>query len=505
MRKYHKVIISGDLVTMGEGTGLVHIAPGHGLDDYLIGVKNRLPVFSPVGPSGLYTEEAGSYSGIKVPGDANAKVMEDLSAGGAILGKGSIRHSYPHCWRCDTKLIYMATDQWFFNTQKVKKKLIRENSKVVWHPSEARGWQESVLESSPDWCISRQRYWGVPLPVWQCGKCNSTTTIGSIKELGERAVNKERVDALKDMHMPYIDAITLKCDGCGFDMKRVSDILDVWFDAASSFRASMTEEEFSRLFPVDYIIEGKDQLRGWFSSQLKVSVMAYGKKPFRHIGIDGMLLDEKGREMHKKLGNYVGLDEIYNSVGADTFRLWCTDHTPWLDLNWNKTELKDAGRTVLILYNISNLLSEYQSALDFKPKFRGRMSTTGLDIEEAWILSRLESTIKGVTGVLDDYRAFDAAELIKRFVTEDVSRFYLKLAKKSILYGSKKKARQVINVINYVLYKLLVMISPITPFVAEEVYLERYTNRGEHIPRRLAEAECKVHRHWDRQKDGDHA
>ncbi len=477
MRKHHKVILSESLVTMGEGTGLVHIAPGHGLEDYLIGVKNRLPIFSPVGPSGLYTGEAGAYNGIQVPGDANLKVMEDLSEKGAMFGKGSIRHSYPHCWRCDTKLIYIATDQWFFNIQKIKKRLISENSKVVWHPSEASGWQEDVLKSSPDWCVSRQRYWGTPMPIWQCGKCASTVTIGSIKELREHAINKEKVDALKDIHMPYIDAIILKCGGCGAEMKRVSDMIDVWFDAASSFRASMTEEEFSRWFPIDYIIEGKDQLRAWFSALLKVSVMVYGKKPYKNIGIDGMLLDEKGREMHKKLGNYVGLDEIYNSVGADTFRLWCTDHTPWLDLNWNRSELKDAGKAVLVLYNISNLLSEYQSSLGYKPKFRSRMSTSGLDVEEVWILSRLESTILEVTAALDDYRAFDAAELIKRFVTEDFSRFYLKLAKKSILYGSKKKARQVINAINYVLYKLLVIISPITPFVADGVYLERYANK----------------------------
>ncbi len=476
LRQYHKVILSEELVTMNEGTGIVHIAPGHGLDDYLLGVKNKLPIFSPVDESGFYTDGAGLYKGMKVPEDANKTVMKDLATLRVLLGQGSIRHSYPHCWRCDTKLIYIATEQWFLNVDKVKKKLLKENGSVVWHPAEAQGWLEDVLKTSPDWCISRQRYWGTPLPVWRCTNCDNRITIGSINELKEKAANKEKVDSLTDMHMPYIDEIIIKCSKCHSDMRRVSDVIDVWFDAGTSFRASMTADEFKRMFPIDYIIEGKDQLRGWFSYLLKVSVMAYGKRPYKHIGIDGMLLDQKGREMHKKLGNYVGLDEVHGTFGADTFRLWCADHTPWLDLSWNPSEVKDAGKAILILYNISNLLKEYQDALGYKPKMKKRMSSKGLDIEEAWILSRLESTIDEVTKSLDDYRAFDAAEALKRFAIEDFSRFYLKLAKKSILYGNKKKAKQAINVINYVLYRLLVALSPITPFMAETIYLERYAN-----------------------------
>ncbi len=478
MRNYHKVVMSEELVTMAEGTGIVHIAPGHGLDDYAVGMKNRLPILSPVTSDGKYTDDAGSYRGMAVPSDANRKVMDDLAQRSALLGRGTIRHSYPHCWRCDTKLIYMASEQWFLNIHRIKRKLIRENAKVMWHPPEASAWMEDVLASSPDWCISRQRYWGMPLPIWQCEKCDSYITVGSVQELKARAINKERVEALKDMHKPYIDAIMLRCEKCGSEMKRINDVIDVWFDSGSSFRASMTQEEFDRLFPIDYIIEGKDQLKNWFSYLLKVSAMAYGKRPYKNIGIDGMLLDEKGREMHKKLGNYVSLDEVYDFVGADTFRLWCTDHTPWLDLNWNESNLKDAGKAVLILYNISNLLGEYQNAAGYKPKLRKKMSTRGMDLEEAWIISRLESMIDEITKALDDYRAADAAALAKWFVTEDFSRFYLKLAKKSVLYGSRKKAHRVIDTISYVLYKTILAMSPIIPFATESIYLERYADGG---------------------------
>ncbi len=474
IRKSHKVIGSEELVSMSEGTGLVHIAPGHGLEDFAVGKQNKLPVVSPVNTDGTYTDEAGEYKGLKVPIEANKRVLDDLKASGVVLSHGSIRHSYPHCWRCDTKLIYLATEQWFFNIQKIKKKMITQNSKVVWHPPEAGKWQEDVLNASPDWCISRQRYWGIPLPIWTCTSCKNETLIGSLRELKEKAVDKHIVESLSDLHRPYIDKVKLKCDKCSAEMKRIPDVIDVWYDASIAFRASMTELEFAEMFPMDYIIEGKDQLRGWFSYLMKTSIMAYGKKPYKEIGVDGMLLDEKGKEMHKKLGNYVPLDDIIKTIGADTFRLWCTNHTPWLDLNYNKAEIKDAGKCILILYNASNLLSEYKELTGYTPTLKNSVSTSKLNKEDLWILSRLESTLRDATSYFDNYEGFNAADIIKRFITEDFSRFYLKIAKKRITEGKKSQSKAIVNVINYILYKSLVMISPITPFVADNVYLEVY-------------------------------
>lgn len=475
MREHHRVVFSEELVSMEEGTGLVHIAPGHGLDDYNLGVKNKLPVFSPVGQGGTYTEEAGKYAGLAVPGQANTKVMHDLKALGALLGSGTIRHSYPQCWRCDTKLIYIATEQWFFDVQKCKDNLTAENSKVSWHPPEARGWLDDVIRASPDWCVSRQRYWGIPLPIWGCKNCGTTKIIGSLRELRAGELETRGGPGLEDLHRPHIDKIIVKCPNCGGGMKRVPDVLDVWFDASIAFRASMTREEFDRMFPVDYILEGKDQLRGWFSYLLKASVMAYGSAPYRHVGVDGMLLDEHGREMHKKLGNYVGLEEIAKDPGADVFRLWCADHTPWLDLNWNREELRDAGKAIMILDNISNLINEYGEAAGYK---RGGMpplpAADGLRAEDRWILSSMESTIEKVTACLDDYRAFDAAEAIRGFITEDFSRFYLKLAKRRMTYGDADEAGRILGISSHLLFRSLVAISPITPFIAERIYLRDY-------------------------------
>ncbi len=473
-RKYHKVLAGEGIVSADEGTGIVHIAPGHGPEDYALGKKKRIPIFSPVDQHGNYTDEAGAYAGVNVF-DANERILSDLREIGALILKSKITHSYQHCWRCNTKLIYLAMPQWFINIQKIKKALVRANKRTIWHPPEVLGWMEDVLGSAPDWVISRQRYWGTPLPIWKCSSCSNFTVIGSIRELESKAITPARVHELKDLHKPYIDLIEIKCDKCGSTMSRIPDVSDVWFDSGVAHTSSLTKEEFNRLFPADFIIEGRDQVRGWFSSLLKTGVIAYGKAPYKKGVLDGMMLGSDGRQMHKSWGNGIDPEDMIKTAGADAARLWILSHTQHLDIIYNSNEISEAGRDIHLLYNISQLLAEYSQAISYAPKkVMKPRSLESLPYEDRWIISRINSVMEHVTAAYENYDLHTATTDVRLFVVEDFSRFYLKIAKKRITDGNRKEARLKIDIINYVLYNAIVLFSPIIPFITERVYLDVY-------------------------------
>jgi isoleucyl-tRNA synthetase len=471
-RKHHKVVMSEFMVSMEDGSGLVHIAPGNGVEDYALGVEKKLPIFSPVNPDSTYSEEAGEYAGIRVPADANKRVSADLEEAGALLFKGSVRHSYPHCWRCSNKLIFLATKQWFLNIKRIKKKLMKANERISWHPEQVKKWQNDILENSPDWCISRQRYWGIPMPIWICGGCKEMSVIGSFGELKERAKNKDYVSALSDYHRPYIDRVVLQCPKCGADQNRIKDIFDVWFDSSIAFRASLTAEQFGKFTATDLVVEYVEQIRGWFQYMLKVGAMAYGKSPFDNIMVHGIMAGNDGRKMSKSFGNYRPLGELAEFATADAFRLWSVGHDQILNRTLSDSEIKDSEKSITILHNVANLLEEYEKALDHKPKVGKRPSVAGLEKVDAWILSKLEAMIGGVTASLDSYNTSDAVEMIENFIIEDFSRFYLKSAKKRM--GEGRKGKRVVDIVDYVLFRTLLVSSPIIPFVTEGIYQERY-------------------------------
>ncbi len=478
-RKYHKVVAEEGFVSADEGTGLVHIAPGHGPADYALGMKKKIPIFSPVDQQGNYTEEAGEYKGMSVLGGANERVMEDLRGLGALALETSITHSYPHCWRCKTKLIFLSMPQWFINMQKIKKPLIRAVKKVKWYPPEVEGFMEEIVGTAPDWVISRQRYWGTPLPIWKCDSCGEFTVIGSLHELKEKAVDVKEVEGMKDLHKPHIDGIKIKCPKCGAHMGRIPDVADVWFDSGVAHTSSLSKEEFKKMFPADFIIEGRDQLRGWFSSLLKTGYIAYGKSPYRACGFDGFMLGTDGREMHKSLGNGVDPGDIIKTVGADAFRLWSLSHTQHLDIIYSASEISDAARDIHLLYNVSQLLAEYSQAMSYVPKrVRKPRSLEGLPHEDRWVISRINSLIKRVTAAYDAYDLHVAAEEVRSFIVGDFSRFYLKIAKKRITDGGKREAKAKIDVINYVLHEAIVLLSPLMPFITERIYLDMYDGSG---------------------------
>ena len=476
MRRYHKVLMAKELVSMEEGTGLVHMAPAHGIEDYKVCKRYRLPVPNIVGLDAKYTKDAGVYEGMTVPDGVEHRIIDDLTAAGALVHSARIVHSYPHCWRCNTPLIFIQTNQWFLDIQSAKKRVLRGNSRISWHPKEASDWQASVLSNSPDWCVSRQRYWGIPMPIWKCGSCGSVEVVGSVKELSEKAIDRHGAESLDDLHMPYIDRIRLRCK-CGSDMERIKDVFDVWVDSSSAFRAALEDSEFERFFPVDYIVEGSDQLRGWFSGQIKLGVLAYGKPPIRNIGIDGMMLGADGKEMHKSLGNYAPISDIIRGHSADSFRLWCIGRTPWLDLVFKDSDIRLAEKNLITLKNISDLLGEYSDIAGIDTEAMLMPDIKMLGPESMWILSKLESLVDSVTESMDNYDAHNAVNSILEFIIGDFSRVYLKLAK-TRMYDSGRQSKAVAKTVSYVLRRLLVMIAPFTPFMAEALFRERFSKEG---------------------------
>ncbi len=478
--KYHRVIDGKDFVTLTEGTGLLHIAPGHGPEDYTLAKENRIPTFSPIDIHAKYNEDAGEYKGLNVPAEANGVVLKDLKESGDLLYSGSLTHTYPHCWRCHSKLIYRATDQWFVNVSKIKKKMLKENEKITWYPKYAQKWFADAVESSPDWCISRQRYWGTPLPIWICEKCNEMEVLGSIDELVKRGLLKEPIQDLM-LHKPHIDSITFKCKKCDGTMKRVTDIFDVWYESGSAHTASLDEEEFKELYPADWITESLDQIRGWFTTMLRTAVAVHGKTSYMRVTIGGMMKDEFGGRMHRSHGNAVSPDEMLKAFSADGMRLFFLSKPRWLDLKLKEDEIKDADSEMIMLYNISELAKEFADQCGYDLKSVKKPGISKLESEDLFILSRMNSLITNVTKNMNEYKVDDAINELRSFVVEDFSRFYLKFAKRRAVDATKGQMKRIANITAYLLYNTIIMMSIATPFATESIYQKLFSRNKDTI------------------------
>jgi isoleucyl-tRNA synthetase len=445
----HKVVKSTELVSMEEGSGIVHIAPGHGPEDYALGKKEKLKLLSPVDEEGRFTKEAGKYAGVNVL-EANKQIVEDLQKEGKILKVQKIRHSYPHCWRCNSPLIFISLPQWFIKVTKLKKKLIKEVEKIKWKPEFTKIAFSNFLQDAVDWTISRQRYWGIPLPIWVCNKCGKVEVFGSKEEIEKRA-GKE----IKELHKPYIDEVVLKCE-CGGEMRRVKDVLDVWIDSGNASWASLKENE--NLYPADFIVEGKDQIRGWFYSLLVCGEIVFGKIPYKRVMRHGFILDEQGREMHKSLGNFVPLDEILKRSSRDAFRFWLLSHPFEEDLSFKWKEIEDNNNFMLLVYNLIKLAKEVKqySSKTLKAKHE----------EDEWLISKTNSLIKECNEHYKNYDIYLVAKALREFFVEDVSRFYAKILKERI----KKDKKPNSSAFLYSLKNAFLLLSPISPMISEYAY-----------------------------------
>ena len=491
-------VVCDTYVTLTDGTGVVHIAPAFGEDDSKVGHRYDLPFVQLVNEKGEMTEEtpwAGTFCK-----KADMAVLQALEDKDLLFDAPLFEHSYPHCWRCDTPLIYYARETWFIRMTAVKEDLIRNNNTINWIPeSIGKGRFGDWLENVQDWGLSRNRYWGTPLPVWQC-ECGHQDCIGSIEELKEKADNCP--DDI-ELHRPYIDAVTIKCPKCGKEMHRVPEVIDCWFDSGSMPFAQHhypfeNKETFEKQFPAQFISEAVDQTRGWFYSLLAISTLLFNKAPYENVIVLGLVQDENGQKMSKSKGNAVDPFDALQTYGADAIRWYFyTSSAPWLPSRFaGKTVVEGQRKFMGTLWNTYAFFVLYANIDNFDAT-KYSLEYDKLAVMDKWLLSRLESTVKAVDDNLANYRIPEAAKALQSFV-DDMSNWYVRRSRER--FWAKGMEQDKINAY-MTLYTALVTIAkaaaPMIPFMTEDIYQNLVKSIDASAPESIHLCDFpEVHENW---------
>jgi len=467
-------VVGAEFVSMEEGTGIVHIAPAFGEEDYELGKREGLPFLQPVDRAGRFTQDFSLCAGLFVK-EADPKIVEDLRAKGRLFRAETYEHEYPFCWRCDTPLLYYAMDSWFIATTKEKERIIEENERIVWHPGHVgSGRFADFLASMRDWALSRERYWGTPLPVWTCSSCGRMEVVGSRKELVEKAVDPELASTV-ELHRPYVDRVELRCP-CGGRMRREPYVLDTWFDSGSMHTAQWhfpfeNLEEFRASYPADFICEGLDQTRGWFYTLLVTGVLVHGATPYRRVLVTGLGLDAEGQKMSKSRGNVIDPLPLADQYGADAIRWYLlSESAPWTERRLSAEGVKAARFGFLeTVRNCHDFFALYAAIDGFDPgaNFIPWEKRPALD---RWLGSRLSQAVEEVTAALDAYDVVRATRALEDFV-DDLSNWYIR-ASRPRFWGSGlgEDKLSAYHTLYFVLKNLSLLLAPFTPFLAEAMW-----------------------------------
>jgi isoleucyl-tRNA synthetase len=463
-------VVAADYVSDDDGSGVVHIAPAFGEDDAQVGRTEDLPVLNPVDSDATFDHRVTPWQGRFVR-DADPAIIADLRERGLLVAEQPYEHSYPHCWRCGTPLIYWAKTSWFVRTAERRDDLLAQNETVNWYPGHIKhGRFGRWLEGNIDWALSRDRYWGTPLPIWRCRGCGRDTCVGSVAELAQLA-GRDLSDL--DLHRPYVDDITWTCDheGCQGTVRRLAPVLDAWFDSGSMPSAQFHYPfgdggTFEASFPADFICEAIDQTRGWFYSLLAVNTLVFGSTPYRNVVCLGLLVDENGQKMSKSRGNIIDPWQVTTTLGADALRWYFfSSGQPWGTRRVGVEGVREATRqTLLTLWNVFSFFVTYADLDGWQPEATAPRPTHVLD---RWVLGELDATVAEVTGALDEFDALAGASRLARFV-DDLSNWYVRRSRPRFWKASDPAAHATLH---HALVTTAQLLAPFAPFLSDEIYV----------------------------------